>query len=486
MSAVCPRCGSSNPHGRLAFCPVCALTGAEDGGFPEVPGLALEAELGRGGMGHVFRARHAALGRAVAVKVLSPENADDPDFRVRFEREARMLAELDHPNIVRVHDFGTTPDGDVFLVLELVTGGTLRSILPVPVERGVGILLELCAALEHAHAHGVLHRDIKPENVLVAPGGSVKITDFGIARFFGAEHGTLRQSSRIFGTPGYLAPEAVALAPPGPRLDVFALGVLLHELLSGVLPGKGDALVPVEIASVIRRATAFNPDERLPNPAALAAELRRAVARLDRAPSDDELSDEERTWLGAVAILISVAAAVAIYALAVSFTPRSLPAEEALPLVAFGVEKLPDGRVLTQARFEIWPVLGAAAAFAVALAAYGLLRRHWREAGLDRPAPERALAGASSVLKLGIGLVALAFVRGLLERLGQVGIVSYIPVLGGVLELYMLYLFFGVVLEALRTRRPLRKEPRLWLGLTLALLPPVYHFLSQLASAERG
>src|SRR3982751_205028 len=132
--------------------------------------LVLEAERGRGGMGRVFRARDDRLGRAVAVKVLRPESAANPDFRARFAREARTLARLEHSGIVSVHDFGTTPEGDGYLVMQLVSGGSIADRLPLPVRDALAIASALCAALAYAHGRGIIHRDIKPANDLCGAG----------------------------------------------------------------------------------------------------------------------------------------------------------------------------------------------------------------------------------------------------------------------------------------------------------------------------
>jgi serine/threonine-protein kinase len=238
------------------------------------------------------------------------------------------------------------------------------------------------------------------------------------------------------------------------------------------LPAAAAALQPV-----LARAMAADPARRTPGAAALGLDLDAAAARLAAVPparAADDLPPEERTWRGATAILAAVATAIALYAGLVSLTPRALPVEEALPFTVFGDQRLPDGRVLTRARFETGPTLGAAVAIALALGAYGLLRRHWRTAGLDHPAPDRPIAGARRVLAIGVVLFALFITGEALQRAGAVGVVTYVPVLGGVLELFMLYRFWDAALEARRTSRSLAHEPLLWIGLALSLLPPVY------------
>jgi serine/threonine-protein kinase len=482
--ALCPRCKTVNPSGRLSLCPRCFLGSAlePEEESPAIPGLEIDAELGRGGMGRVFSARHAALGRDVAVKLLSLEVAADATFRARFEREARTLARLDHPGIVRVHDFGTTADGEPYLVMEMVKGGTLAERLPLPTGHAIETALELCSALAHAHEAGVVHRDIKPANVLVGDDRRVKLTDFGIARMLAQPGSNLTETSIVFGTPSYMSPEARSGAKPDPRMDVFSLGVMLHEMTTGKLPLDDSSLVPRALAAIIARATALDPERRTATVQKLARELE--AVRLGRG-DEDALPPEDATWVFAVAILLSVATAVAIYALVASFTPRIIPDSEALPLVAFGAERLADGRVFTLARFEVWPMLGAALAGALALAAYGLLLGHFRRAGLDIAEPNRKLDGTRRVFNFGVFVLALGFVREGLVKAGAPIIASYMPVIGGVLEFIMLHRFWTAVLEARRKRRPLVKEPLLWIGLVLALLPPLYHFFLEVIALRR-
>ena len=495
--SACPRCGTFDPSGRLSVCPRCLLAdlGGQDGAGAALPRLGtdtlvLEAELGRGGMGRVFRARDERLGRAVAVKVLRPESAANPDFRARFAREARTLARLEHSGIVAVHDFGTTPDGDGYLVMQLVSGGSIADRLPLPVADALAIAIDLCAALAYAHGRGIIHRDIKPENVLIGDDGRARLSDFGIARLIDPtpptpDDGPLTRPSMVLGTPGYMAPEARAGARPDPRMDVYAVGALLKHMLTGRHPDGGAAgsdigattapAVPPAIAAVIARATAIDPATRTPDARTLGAELTALAAQFKAAPQVTfELPPEESVWRGAVALLAAVATAVALYAALVSLTPRTMAADDTIPFTAFGNQPLGNGRVLTRARFEVWPTLGAAVAIAIALAAYGLLRRHWRAAGLERHAPDRPLAGTRRVLLLGVGLFALFLLHQLLAHTRAAALVSYIPVIGGCFELLMLVRFWDAALEARQTNRPLAREPLLWLGLALALFPPTY------------
>ena len=205
---------------------------------------ALCEVLGTGGMATVWRARDEVLGREVAVKVLSPQYAADPGFLARFEREARHAARLSHPRLVTVFDSGvdeTTP----FIVMELVAGRTLRQVLDEtgapPAGEAVGIAAAVCEALEVAHAAGLVHRDIKPANIALADGGEVKVLDFGIAR---AEGGTgVTGTAVVLGTAAYLSPEQASGRLAGPQADLYSLGCVLFEMLTGAPPFSADSAV---------------------------------------------------------------------------------------------------------------------------------------------------------------------------------------------------------------------------------------------------
>jgi len=294
------------------------------GELPSLPASISEryevlAPLGRGGMGAVYRARDMRLDRLVALKVVRAELLNDPEARKRFRREAQIVARLQHPSIVAVYDYGTFPDGGAYLVMELVRGEDLRHVLQregrLDTAESMQILTAVCAAIGVAHREGVLHRDLKPENILLpAGGGPAKVLDFGVAKLVGdgqalvgdgqakeqEDGGTEAQTAltaagMIVGTPAYMAPEQFHAVEADARTDVFSLGVLAYEMLSGELPfGRGTLadvvlsqsrgvppmpaeLVPPEAERAIRSALDADPDRRPTTPQAFAALLSAAL-----------------------------------------------------------------------------------------------------------------------------------------------------------------------------------------------------------------
>jgi len=250
-------------------------------------GLEVLGLIGRGGMGVVYKARQIALDRIVALKVLSPRLAADPEFASRFHREARALAALGHPGIVQVHDFGR--EGDRYYLVMEHLDGSLRGRLragPLPPAEAVRILGQLCEAFDYAHGQGIVHRDIKPENILLDRHGRARVADFGLAKMIGGsapgEGSTLTQAHVVLGTPRYMAPEqAMGARDLDHRADIYALGVVLHEMLTGETPsgtGAGavgrDARLDPRLRSVLRRALDAEPERRY----ARAGELAKAVA----------------------------------------------------------------------------------------------------------------------------------------------------------------------------------------------------------------
>src|SRR5579885_120269 len=210
----------------------------------------LHRRLARGGMADVFLARDQLLDRPVAVKVLFPEFATDPTFVERFRREAQSAANLNHPNIVSVYDWGQE-QGTYFIVMEYVEGRSLADILrtegPLHPQRAAEVASDIAAALGFAHRNGVIHRDVKPGNVLISPTGQVKVADFGIARALGAgAEENLTQAGSVMGTATYFSPEQAQGHSLDPRSDLYSLGVVLYEMVTGRPPFTGES--PVTIA----------------------------------------------------------------------------------------------------------------------------------------------------------------------------------------------------------------------------------------------
>ena len=221
-------------------------------------------QLGQGGMATVFKAYHPALDRYVAIKVLHPAFKEDPNFLARFQREARIVAKLEHPHIVPVYDF-SEHKGMAYLVMRYVEGETLKAHLegePLPPERILEILQPVAEALAYAHEQEVLHRDIKPSNVMLTPEGGIFLTDFGLARMAQSGESTLSQDMMI-GTPQYMSPEQAKGEKVDERTDIYSLGVVLFEMLTGRVPFSADtpyAVIHDHIYTSLPLPTAIKPD----------------------------------------------------------------------------------------------------------------------------------------------------------------------------------------------------------------------------------
>jgi len=307
---VCGQCGTalsaSSPGG---LCPSCLMAMnlatqtalPEEGAAPRGPQLPppppselaphfpqfeiLEC-LGRGGMGVVYKARQKSLNRLVALKLLAPERVGDPQFSERFAREAQALAALNHPNIVTIHDFGQA-GGFYYLLMEFVDGVNLRQALKagrLTPEQALAVVPPVCEALQFAHEHGIVHRDIKPENLLLDREGRVKIADFGIAKMLGAGPSTGLAESQPAGTPQYMAPEQREHLRTDHRADIYSLGVVLYEMLTGELPA--DRLQPpsrkvridVRLDEIVLRALERTPELRYQTAGEMRTEVETVVA----------------------------------------------------------------------------------------------------------------------------------------------------------------------------------------------------------------
>jgi eukaryotic-like serine/threonine-protein kinase len=258
----------------------------------------VEGELGRGGMARVYRGADTVLGRPVAVKVLSPQYAEDANFVTRFRREAQAAARLNHPNLVQVYDTGSD-DGVHYIVMEYVDAKTLADYLEgggrIMPERAIELAEAVCDALGVAHTQGVIHRDVKPANIMVTRDGQVKVTDFGIARVTSNE--TVEQTAAVLGTASYLSPEQAQGGPIDQRSDLYSLGCVLYEMLTGRPPFVADSPVAVaskhvleqpappsrvngdvasELDAIVMRALSKNPDNRYQSAAEMKEDLERA------------------------------------------------------------------------------------------------------------------------------------------------------------------------------------------------------------------
>ncbi len=272
----------------------------------------LEAQLGKGGMGAVYRARRLSIGDAVAVKVLLPKYANRTDIIKRFRIEAQAAARLHHPNAVIIYDFGVSDEGLMYLVMELLEGKSLREVLAVQGKlastKVYKIISQICDALDEAHACNVVHRDLKPDNIVVAAtthGITIKVVDFGIAKLLNAagEDDSLTRTGMRIGTPVYMSPEQFFGKAVDHRTDIYSLGVMLYQMLTGALPFRHsnpqalaafhangvlslpESGIAPELQAVIRRAMAKNPDERYQSAGELAAALKAAIKNTASRPA---------------------------------------------------------------------------------------------------------------------------------------------------------------------------------------------------------
>jgi len=253
----------------------------------------VEERLGSGGMGKVYRARHLSMDRPVAIKFLRQRFSEDEAARTRLLTEARAAVALRHSNAVSVTDFGQTVEGWVYIVMELLEGRTLREILsreaPLETARATSIMLQASDAVAAAHQAGIIHRDLKPSNILITQSADqpavVKVFDFGIAKFFAGnddDANDLAQTNTVIGTPRYMSPEQHSGNELTPATDVYSLGVILYEMLTGMVPFSGST--PAEIAQKHVNDTPHSPREVV---AAIPEDVERIVLHaLEKQPSD--------------------------------------------------------------------------------------------------------------------------------------------------------------------------------------------------------
>ncbi len=318
----CPRCGRQYSN-EILVCPKDQTPLQADATIADVPidpllgrifdeKYRLDARLGGGGMGTVYRATHLLIDRPVAIKVLSQRFVGDETAQQRFRREARAAGRMQHPNAVNVTDFGATADGYLYIVMELLEGHTLREVLlrdaPIDVARAVSIMMQTCAAVAAAHEAGLIHRDLKPANIFIVQRPDtpavVKVLDFGVAKFAVEEQAdedyqTLTQVGALIGTPRYMSPEQCSgKGPVTPASDVYSLGIILYEMLSGAPPFNAEtplaiafrhvteppprlpASVPQRLRDIVERALTKEPTKRFANAEGLRQELLAAAETL--------------------------------------------------------------------------------------------------------------------------------------------------------------------------------------------------------------
>jgi serine/threonine-protein kinase len=312
---TCATCGTECDDGAAA-CPADGTPLAPDPLLGRVVDerYRLLARIGQGGMGTVYRAEHVLLRKRVAVKVLRRELSLDDDLVRRFQQEAIAASQIGQENIVDVTDFGRTPDGALYFVMEELEGQSLAALLrtagPLPVARAALVLAQVCRALAAAHGRGIVHRDLKPDNVIITrrDDGSdfVKVVDFGISKNgAGPERGRITRAGTIIGTPEYMAPEQGAAATVDHRADVYAFGVLAYELVTGSLPFHGESAIATllehqvkppeppsrrrpgllpELEALILRALEKRPAARQQSMAEVAADLTRVLSALGLPP----------------------------------------------------------------------------------------------------------------------------------------------------------------------------------------------------------
>ncbi|MFZ5816732.1 MAG: Stk1 family PASTA domain-containing Ser/Thr kinase [Bacillota bacterium] len=325
----------------------------------------MEERIGGGGMALVYRAYDLQLNREVAVKVLRGQFGSDEEFVRRFRREAQNAASLSHPNIVQIYDVGEEND-TYYIVMELVTGKTLKAVIqeqgPLPVTEAARIAIEIADALAHAHAQRIVHRDIKPHNILIARDGRVKVTDFGIARATTTD--TVTHTGSIMGSAHYFSPEQANGQPTGEKSDLYSLGVVLYEMVTGTVPFQGDSPitvalkhlrehvvppselnpeVPVELDEIILQAMEKEPDDRyesaikmrqalerfiqlhtagkthmnagdFPTMDIRMAKTRKAKTRAEREAEAEERRERRNTWIWVIATALVVLGGIAVAA----------------------------------------------------------------------------------------------------------------------------------------------------------------------------
>jgi len=226
----------------------------------------LDETLGSGGMAEVYRARDITLERRVAIKILRKDFSSNAEFRQRFHQEAKAAANLAHPNIVTIHDFGLDAENRLFIVMEYVPGTDLKNLMrsrgSFTLDGAISLIVQACAGVGYAHRAGLVHCDIKPQNMLITPDQRLKVVDFGIARALASIHPD-EKTEVVWGSPQYFSPEQAAGKAPSPASDVYSLGVMLYEMITGQLPFNSSS--SIELARMHRQEMPASPSTVNPN-----------------------------------------------------------------------------------------------------------------------------------------------------------------------------------------------------------------------------
>ncbi len=408
--------------------------------------------LGRGGMAEVYKGFHPKLERYAAIKVLHGFLAEGQDFLARFQREAKAIAALSHPNIVQVYDFDTQDDF-YYMVIEYIDGGTLKEQLiqsngPLPIAEIARIFKQTAAALDFAHRQGLLHRDIKPANILMEQTGRAVLTDFGIARILSDTQFTA--TGTLVGTPAYMSPEQGMGLHVSEASDIYALGVVLYEMLTGRVPFEADTPfgiihkhineplpsprnfqegIPASLEEILFKALAKKPEERYANPAQMAAALEQAIGKvahqatiIDTTPPAEKLPQTplpEMTIASRPTVAMTPEdelADKATVAMTAEAAPALKPHRAAQPVSDSKKPAQPQPAIAKNRRKPTWlPLLwGIAALVVVALAIWGFTALGGR-ADCDTPEACHILAegrlgsgdpnGAIAALDTAFGLV---------------------------------------------------------------------------------
>ncbi|MCC6747295.1 MAG: serine/threonine protein kinase [Deltaproteobacteria bacterium] len=339
-------------------------------------------KMGEGGMGTVYLAEHMAIEKKVALKVLLQEYARKQDLKERFLQEAKAAARIGHENIVDITDFGTTPDGSVFFAMEFLEGRDLSQVIrkdgPMAWARAKPILLQICRALGAAHSKEIIHRDMKPENIyLIEREGRrdfAKLLDFGIAKVAGVgdSERRLTRTGMIFGTPEYMSPEQAQGHKPDHRVDIYAVGVIMYEMLTGEVPFKADTFmgiltkhifeqpvpptklkptlgIPGEVEAIVLKAMSKDREERFRSMAEMAAAIAQASGRMTRPTGDSQAVPRIMTPL---------------------FTATSMSPSESLPALPATTTDVPE--VVPSSRGKILAILGVLVVLGGGVAAWAL------------------------------------------------------------------------------------------------------------------